>query len=451
MKKLFTLSTVVLITYSVFAQSPQKMSYQCVVRNSTGALVTNQSVGLKISILQGTISGTAVYQEIYNPDPQTNANGLLSLEIGGGLPITGIFSSIDWAAGPFFLKTETDPTGGTNYTVVGISQLLSVPYAMYAKTAGNAFSGNYNDLTNQPTLFSGNYNDLTNKPTLFNGTWINLIGKPNTLAGYGITDAIATTGDQTIAGNKTFSGTTTVSTPVNATDATTKAYVDAILDKLLETQAELGAKDIDGNTYKSVKIGTQVWMAENLKTTKYNNGDLIGTTTPATLDISGETTPKYQWTYDGNESNVNTYGRLYTWYAVMDSRNVCPTGWHIPTDAEWTILTDYLTNNGYGYQGSGNDIGKSIANTSGWTTYTTAGTVGDDQISNNSSGFTALPSGYRGLNGGFDGINLSAYWWSSTELSATHVYYRRVYYLSISVDRDYAGSQNGFSVRCLKN
>ena len=135
----------------------------------------------------------------------------------------------------------------------------------------------------------------------------------------------------------------------------------------------------------------------------------------------------------------------------MDSRNVCPTGWHIPTDAEWTILTDYLTNNGYGYQGSGNDIGKSIANTSGWTTYTTAGTVGDDQISNNSSGFTALPSGYRGLNGGFDGINLSAYWWSSTELSATHVYYRRVYYLSISVDRDYAGSQNGFSVRCLKN
>lgn len=93
--------------------------------------------------------------------------------------------------------------------------------------------------------------------------------------------------------------------------------------------------DVDGNSYTSVKIGIQVWMAENLRTTKYRNGDLIGTTTPATLDIRTENTPKYQWAYEGNENNVATYGRLYTWYAVNDSRNIAPIGWHIATNAEW--------------------------------------------------------------------------------------------------------------------
>lgn len=144
---------VISITFNAFTQSPQKMSYQYVVRNASGVLVTNQIVGIKISILQGTPTGTVVYQENYNPNPQTNANGLVSIEIGGGTPITGIFSNINWASGPYFLKTETDPTGGTNFTIVGTSQLLSVPYAIYAKTAGNGFSGVYNDLTSKPILF----------------------------------------------------------------------------------------------------------------------------------------------------------------------------------------------------------------------------------------------------------------------------------------------------------
>src|SRR5512133_920538 len=86
--------------------------------------------------------------------------------------------------------------------------------------------------------------------------------------------------------------------------------------------------DIDGNVYQTVTIGTQKWMKENLKTTKYNNGDAIVTTNPATKDISGESTPKYQWAYAGNDSNVNTYSRLYTWHTATDTRKVCPTGWH---------------------------------------------------------------------------------------------------------------------------
>jgi uncharacterized protein (TIGR02145 family) len=198
--------------------------------------------------------------------------------------------------------------------------------------------------------------------------------------------------------------------------------------------------DVDGNVYNTVMIGTQVWMKENLKTTKYNNGDLIGTTSPATLDIYGEDAAKYQWAYDGNESNVATYGRLYTWYAVTDSRNLCPTGWHVPSDAEWTALTDYLTNNGYGYEGSGGDIAKSMASS-----------VGNDQGSNNRSGFTALQSGCRLDDGTFVGVGFGGYWWSSTEDPTLNAYSREIYCDKSSVFNYLNVKQYGFSVRCLKD
>ncbi len=137
MKKLFTLFVIIASTFNVLAQSPQMMSYQCVVRNSSGELVTNQAVGMKVSILQGTSIGTVVFSETYSPNPQTNANGLISIEIGNGTPETGTFTGINWAEGPYFLKTETDPAGGTSYTIVGTSQLLSVPYALYSKMSGD--------------------------------------------------------------------------------------------------------------------------------------------------------------------------------------------------------------------------------------------------------------------------------------------------------------------------
>lgn len=137
MKKLFTLLVIVLfsvsVSVSVFAQVPQKMSYQSVIRNSLSQLVTSHAVGMRISILQGSASGTAVYTETQTPT--TNANGLASLEIGGGTPVTGTFASIDWSAGTYFIRTETDPAGGTSYTIISTSQLLSVPYALHAKTA----------------------------------------------------------------------------------------------------------------------------------------------------------------------------------------------------------------------------------------------------------------------------------------------------------------------------
>ncbi len=129
MKKLFTILVAVLLTASVFAQLPEKMSYQSVIRNSSDALVTGTTIGMQISILQGSASGTVVYTETQTPT--TNANGLVSIEIGGG---TG-FDTINWSNDIYFIKTETDPTGGTSYTITGTSQLLSVPYALHAKTA----------------------------------------------------------------------------------------------------------------------------------------------------------------------------------------------------------------------------------------------------------------------------------------------------------------------------
>jgi hypothetical protein len=139
MKKIITICAAILMTASVFAQSPEKMSYQAVVRDGNNNLVSSTAVGMQISILQGSASGTAVYVETQTPT--SNANGLVSLEIGAGTVVSGDFTTIDWENGPFFIQTETDPTGGANYTITGTSQLLSVPYALYAKTSGSSTPG----------------------------------------------------------------------------------------------------------------------------------------------------------------------------------------------------------------------------------------------------------------------------------------------------------------------
>lgn len=135
MKNLFTLTLSLIMTILVFAQSPQKMSYQAIIRNSSGQLVTKQVVGMKLSILEGSVTGTPVYSETQTPT--TDGNGMATIEIGSGNIITGTFAGIDWSAGTYFIKTETDPTGGTSYTITGTSQILSVPYALYAKKAEN--------------------------------------------------------------------------------------------------------------------------------------------------------------------------------------------------------------------------------------------------------------------------------------------------------------------------
>ncbi|HEU0125128.1 MAG TPA: hypothetical protein VFQ56_02385, partial [Flavobacterium sp.] len=136
MKLAYTLLLLfVTITFKVFAQSPEKMSYQAIIRAQDNSLVVNSRISLKIIVHQGTATGTNVYQETHSVN--TNANGLVSLEIGTGTIITGEFSKIAWDKGPYFIETQVDVKGGTNYNITGVTQLLSVPFALYAKTAGS--------------------------------------------------------------------------------------------------------------------------------------------------------------------------------------------------------------------------------------------------------------------------------------------------------------------------
>lgn len=184
----------------------------------------------------------------------------------------------------------------------------------------------------------------------------------------------------------------------------------------ITTSALPTVTDIDGNVYKIITIGTQVWMAENLKTTKYRNGDLIGTTNPSTLDISSQPNAKYQWPYSGKESNVATYGRWYTWYAATDNRSICPKGWHVPSDADWTTLISVL------------DEGK----------------IGELAIIQSS--FRSSSTG-----GGNSWVNGYGVWWSSTERSTPDAWCRLVHYSLNQTIRMSRKMIDGLSVRCLKD
>jgi uncharacterized protein (TIGR02145 family) len=215
------------------------------------------------------------------------------------------------------------------------------------------------------------------------------------------------------------------------------AQIDSVIFYKAQTTApqEGTVVDIEGNVYHTVTIGMQVWMQENLKVTKYSNGDVIGTTPYDTSNISGQSTP-YQWAYGGNESNVPMYGRLYTWYVTADSRNVCPSGWHVPTKVEWTTLITYLGNE----SGSGGKLKE--AGTTHWNN--------PNSGADNSSGFTALPGGFRDIKQ-FSSLLASAYWWTSTQYNTYSGWYWAVDYNTADAASEYVIKQEGYSIRCLKN
>lgn len=146
MKKIFSLCIMHIICLGLVAQAPQLMSYQAVIRDNSNTLLSSQTVGMQISILQGNATGTAVYVETHSPT--TNTNGLISIQIGAGSAVSGTIGGIDWTNGPYYLKTETDPAGGTNYTISGASQMISTPYALYANNAQTAESATTINKTN---------------------------------------------------------------------------------------------------------------------------------------------------------------------------------------------------------------------------------------------------------------------------------------------------------------
>ncbi|MEO6684304.1 MAG: hypothetical protein ABIN48_15875 [Ginsengibacter sp.] len=185
MKKTLLFISILIVSTGLFAQSDQ-MSYQAVFRNSAGVLVSNHAVGMRIRILHKTDIGNSVYVETHAGT--TNTNGLLTIKIGGGTVVAGNYNAINWADGPYFLQTEIDPSGGTNYsTITNVSQMLSVPFAMYAKTSGSTASDGTNWTIYGNSATASNYIGTWNDQPLnfkMHNTTSGIIGKSNTSIGF---------------------------------------------------------------------------------------------------------------------------------------------------------------------------------------------------------------------------------------------------------------------------
>jgi uncharacterized protein (TIGR02145 family) len=198
-------------------------------------------------------------------------------------------------------------------------------------------------------------------------------------------------------------------------------------------KSEGSCVDIDGNTYQTLQIGTQLWMKENLKTTRYRDGSAI----PTNLSNSQweNTTRGAYAIYDNEPENDKIYGKLYNWYAVADPRGLCPVGWHVPSDAEWATLENFL--------GGTKVAGGKMKTTNSWTS--------PNAKANNYSGFSGFPGGYRNGIGYYGNVGGNGGWWSSTGYSTTLAWLRGLGYLDGSSNRDYGDKQSGFSLRCLRD
>lgn len=378
MKKLYTF-LFVLISMGVMAQAPQGFNYQATVRDGNGQLIINQNVYFIFNIMRNSPTALPAYSEThYAP---TDDLGTVSLVIGHGTPTTGNFSEILWGEGTYYLGIELNT--GSGYIAMGTTQLLSVPYALYANSAGNA----------EVTLRVSPVGD-----TLFFGSqWVIIPG-------------------------------------ISAANGTTTEPVD-----------------IDGNTYRTVIIGTQEWMAENLKVTRYRNGTEI--------DYPGENNDlwylnnggAYAW-YNNNIEWKNIYGGLYNYYAVVNQNGLCPEGWHVPSSEEWNQLIHYI---GGPDTTTGNRL-KSCRQVDApvQECHTGIHPRWDWDVNNHGTdhyGFSAVPAGYRGVEGAYTGMGQNAEFWTSSEIGSGRAWARIILNTDGRVITDDGYMKKGISVRCLKS
>jgi len=459
------------VSSSLHSQSPFGISYQAVMRHADGTVMASSAVSLTFMIHDGTANGTVVYQESHSLT--SSAQGLVICVVGNGVVSEGNFAQINWGSGAKFLHVMMG--SDASLLDLGTQQMLSVPYALYADRVGVRVSATGDSLTvgGQSVIVPGI--SAANFPPAVLGCTDNAACNYNSAATQNdnsclylnatCNDNNANTMNDVINANCQCAGVLMVSgctnpqacnynsaatqndnsclyTGATCDDGNANTTNDVINGSCVCAGTPMGngtyvpgngATDIDGNTYTSIIINGQEWMQQNLAVTKYRNGDPIPTGLSNTTWQN--TTSGAYAIYNNDAANNTLYGKLYNWYAVNDSRGLCPTGWHVPSDGEWTTLETNL--------GGSSVAGGKMKATSGWNSPNTGAT--------NESGFTALPGGYRGYDGTYGDVGSYGHWWSSTVDGLTSAWYRILHYNGSNVNRLLNDKQFGFSVRCVRD
>ncbi|NPA44846.1 MAG: PKD domain-containing protein [Chlorobi bacterium] len=446
MKRILTSFIITLFTLSVWAQSPSKISYQAVVRNADGDLVTSTGVGLKISLLQGAADGPAVFEE--QQDATTNENGLLAVEIGAVNDST----LVDWANGPYFSKVEIDIDDDGTYDITTVSEILSVPYAMYATQSENAsaLSEEIMELLNKHDI--GTVSIISGDAELPQdvNTSLSMEAQTDFTAnkyswdfgdGTTIKDTTAAGVNHTYSKTGCFNVTLTASSDVLSSSVTELDFVQ-IGDTVIE--------DAEGNKYATITLGDQTWLGGDLKTLTAADGSAITLATDSASYYSlADTAAVAVWeNYDPSTNNL-----IYNYHAAMIA---CPEGWHLPSMDEWEALKTYLTENGYTWDGSTDPDkeAKAVASRVGWRTggSSVEGCVGYDVLTNNATGLSLGPNVVY-YDGKFDWLtNRFAWYWTATPYSATNAdiifMYYAYSYIHTGLNKPF---KFGYNIRCIKD
>ena len=384
-----------LIPSFLFSQSPSAIPYQAVVRNADGTVMANTSLNITLMIHDITATGNVVYEESHSAT--SNAQGLININVGSETPTIGSFNAIAWGNGAKFLHVQMDTGNGP--VDLGTQQLMSVPYALHAAKIQVSVS------PTGDTLFVGNQHSIV--------PGISAANYPPGPA----------TGETLLPGNALCTD-----SPISVSSCNGQTNLV-----------------YQSTTYDLIEIGGQCWLGDNLNAVTLNDGTPIVNITDNTA-WSTATTPAYCY-YQNNTAYQTLYGNLYN-FATIQTNKLCPTGWHVPSDCEWMYMEGSLGLSiadqqiGTGFRGT--TEGDALKSIDGWNVPHTA--------HNNSTGFTALPGGYRFTSGTFNGRTLYGYWATSTPDGTTgNVWSRKLNVGNSNISRAANSNIQGYSVRCIKD